>query len=258
MFSISQFRKNVQVVRPNLFFAEVDLPSSLALMIRERITEAPGDTEYKSTNQSFKLSGSATLKGDLQNWYKTLNQGGVTLNDTFRFRCEATELPGKTISTADDQAYGPTTKYAYETGYQDVNLQIICSEDMRERAVFEVWMENILNQTNLRQGFSSRAGLSKYYNQYASGQVRIVQVSSDRRQLALYTLYNAYPIQMSPMNLTWEEQNTYQRFTITMTYRFHLVDFKQGYVVLPGDPAPSNLNPTNDTGGGTPSGLLTA
>jgi hypothetical protein len=37
------------------------------------------------------------------------------------------------------------------------------------------------------------------------------------------------------MNLTWEEQNTYQRFSVTMTYRFHTVDFTQGYINLPGD-----------------------
>ena len=184
---------------------------------------ASGQPMLEVLKEAWSVDDMALLSGVVNFWI---------LDRTFRFRCEATELPGRTISTSDDQAYGPTTKYAYETGYQDINLQIIASEDFRERAFFEVWMENVINQSNLRNGNKSNAGLSKYYSQYATGQVRIFQVSSDRKQLARYTLYNAYPIQISPMNLSWEEQNTYQRFSVTMTYRFHVVDFTQGFVNL--------------------------
>lgn len=54
-------------------------------------------------------------------------------------------------------------------------------------------------------------------------------MNEKNRQLARYTLYNAFPIQISPMNLTWKT-NTYQRFAVTMTYRFHVVDFTQGTI----------------------------
>jgi len=226
MFSISRFRSNLKVVRPNMFYAEVDLPPELTKIFEAKSTSAESQLY---PGQKFNLEGSVVSQNG-STWFRALDGG--TLNNTFRFRCEATELPGRTISTSDDQAYGPTTKYAYETGYQDINLQIIASEDFRERAFFEVWMENVINQSNLRNGNKSNAGLSKYYSQYATGQVRIFQVSSDRKQLARYTLYNAYPIQISPMNLSWEEQNTYQRFSVTMTYRFHVVDFTQGFVNL--------------------------
>ena len=49
------------------------------------------------------------------------------------------------------------------------------------------------------------------------------------------------------MNLTWEEQNTYQRFLVTMTYRFHTVDFTQGYIQLPGDTPVFNTQQTAGT-----------
>jgi hypothetical protein len=217
MFSISRFKANLKIVRPNMFYAEVDLPYELK-------TAFSGKTKINQTT-GYNVEGSVNISRS--NWWNSFD--GRNINETFRFRCEATELPGKTISTSDSQAYGPITKHAYETSYQDVNMQIICSEDFRERAMFEVWTENIINQTNIQNGFSSPAGLSKYYTQYASGQVRIYQMSGDRKQLARYTLHNAYPIQLSPMNLSWEEQNTYQRFSVTMTYRYHNVDFTQGY-----------------------------
>jgi hypothetical protein len=231
MFSISSFKQNINVVRPNQFFAEVYFPVELqnAFQTKNKTVTSP------STGQEYTVEGSVNIAG--VNWWNSFD--GRDINNTFRFRCEATELPGRTISTSDDQAYGPMTKFAYETSYQDVSLQIICSEDMRERAMFEIWMENIINQTDLKGGDQSRAGLAKYYDQYASGQVRIYQVGGGgtvkkpgTKQLARYTLYNAYPIQMSPMNLSWEEQNTYQRFSVTITYRYHVVDFTQGLINL--------------------------
>ena len=218
MFSITEFKNNIKIVRPNMFFAEVDLPPNLQQIFLDK----------KTNREDFNLEGSATIPG--LNWFESFD--GRNINETFRFRCEVTQLPGRTISTTDDQAYGPITKFAYETGYQDLDMQIIASEDFRERVFFEVWMENIINQSNLRDGNKSNAGLSKYYNQYATGQVRIFQASPDTKILARYTLYNAYPISLSPMNLTWEEQDTYQRFTVTMTYRYHVVDFSQGYIVV--------------------------
>lgn len=213
MFSVSRFKSNFTPVRPNLFFAEVDFPSFIRTAV---------------ANKESTLQGSAMLGGSKRPWFNSMASDNI--NNTFRFRCEATELPGRTVSTSDDQAYGPTTKYAYETSYADITMQIMCSEDMRERMMFEIWIENIINQTNLTAGNSSLAGLSKYYDNYASGSVRIYQVSDSKKQLARYTLYNAYPIQISPMNLTWEEQNTYQRFSITMTYRYHVVDFNSGVI----------------------------
>lgn len=176
MFSVSQFKSNVKITRPNLFFVEITVPSGI----------------------SYALSN-------------------------FQFRCEATELPGRTVATSDSSSYGPTTKYAYDVTYNDINLQIIASEDMAERKMFETWIDNIV--TPSAGGVGTRGGLIKYYDNYASGELRIHQLKDDGNKIATYTLYNAYPIQLSPMNLSWEDTNTYQRFSVTMTYRYHKSEF---------------------------------
>lgn len=178
MFSISSFKSNVKIVRPNLFNAEITLPSEV--------------TSYDTTK--------------------------------FKFRCEATEMPGRTIATTDEQSYGPTRKFAYDVTYNDINLQIIASDDMAERKMFEQWIDKIVTPTNLNNA-NYKGGLIKYYDDYASGQVRIHQLDDQGSKLCTYTLYNAYPIQISAMNLSWEEQNTYQRFSVTMTYRYHTAQF---------------------------------
>lgn len=178
MFSISSFKSNVKITRPNLFFAEIVVPIGIS---------------YISNN--------------------------------FQFRCEATELPGRTVATNDSQSYGPTAKFAYDITYNDINLQIIASEDMAERKMFETWIDSIITPSNTQTFSKATGGIMKYYDNYASGQVRIHQLKDNGSKISTYTLYNAYPIQLSPMNLSWEDTNTYQRFSVTMTYRYHTSEF---------------------------------
>lgn len=184
MFSISQFKSNVKIVRPNLFSVDITPPGFLS---------AYGLRSYGAAEK-------------------------------FSYRCEATELPGKTIATTDESGIGTTVKLPYDVTYNDINLQIIASEDMNERKLFEVWMDNIVLPNN--SGTNS-GGLIKYYDSY-QGIFRIHQLNDTGDKLATYELRQAYPIQLSPMNLSWEESNTYQRFTVTIAYRYHTVTFATG------------------------------
>lgn len=209
MFTLSQFKQAFKVARPNNFYVEITLP--------------PGMKNIWGDNS--RLAGSAFVSNVRRNWLPIDLSSDI--NNTFKFRCEATEFPGKTISTSESISTGPVTKHAYETAYGDLNLTIIAAEDMRERIFFEVWMENIVNNTTLSRGYDNRGGLVKYYEDYAGNgaNVKIIHYKNDNSLAASCALYEAYPIQLSGMNLTWEEQNSYQRFSVTMTYRYHIVQF---------------------------------
>lgn len=210
MFSISTFKQQVVPVRPNMFFVEMDLPSAIF-----------------GIGKRDQVKGSARRGGTLQNWFSKMPLSPSSdVLPKFICRCESTEMPGRTIATTDDTtSFGPNLKFGYENTYADHSFTIIASEDMYERRIFEVWMDNIVYATDLTGKASSSAGLIRYYDDYAQGSMRIFQLNDANRILAKYTLQNAYPIALSPMNLSWEEQNTYQRFTVTMTYRYHVVSF---------------------------------
>lgn len=136
----------------------------------------------------------------------------------FSYRCEKAEFPGRTIATNDDTLAGPTMKLPYDMTYNDITLSVICSEDMRERAFFETWMDYIIKPAT-----SPDAGTIAFHEDYARGvKLEIEQLSSsDGRSLCAYTCYDVYPVAITPMNATWDEVNTYQRFGVTLTYRYH-------------------------------------
>lgn len=233
MFSISEFKSRYAPVRPNQFFAEITLPQTIQNLINGRSKTSGGATLY----------GSARDGDGVADWFRSNNFANGNLNDTFKFRCEAAELPGKTIATVDDTSYGATVKYAYDTTYNDINLTIMASEDMRERAYFEIWMDNIVFTPHKNRNINDiTGGLIRYYDEYAvGGKLNIYQVNDRGVQLVKYTCENVFPLALSPMTASWEENDTYQRFTVTMSYRYHTVDFLKKPLIPDPPPPPANF-----------------
>ena len=140
-----------------------------------------------------------------------------SIDDTFEFRCEKAELPGKTIATSDGGASGPAIKLGYDMTYNDIQLSVICATTMEERIFFERWMDYIVKPFG-----GLDAGTVAYYNDYAKGNTLTVCQLNDFGKIVLtYQCTDVYPIALTPMNATWEETNTYQRFGVTLAYRYH-------------------------------------
>ena len=142
------------------------------------------------------------------------------INDTFEFRCERAELPGRTVATSEDMGSGPTIKLGYDMTYNDIQLSIICSTDMAERRFFEKWMNYIVKPFG-----SPDAGTIAYYSDYAQGNtLTVCQLNDSGKVVLRYRCTDIYPIALTPMNATWEETNTYQRFGVTLAYRYHTIE----------------------------------
>ena len=140
-----------------------------------------------------------------------------SIDGTFQFRCERAELPGRTIATSEDMGSGPTIKLGYDMTYNDIQLSIICATDMKERKFFEKWMDYIIKPWGTLD-----AGTVAYYSDYALGNTLFVsQLDDTGKTILTYQCTDVYPIALTPMNATWEETNTYQRFGVTLAYRHH-------------------------------------
>lgn len=146
------------------------------------------------------------------------NPGLTNISNTFSFRCEKAEFPGRTIATIDDMVGGgPALKLPYDVTYNDITLSIICAKDMKERGFFEEWMDNIIGP-----GGNNASGLVSYYSEYALGtKLEVTQLDEKNGGIFHYELYDVYPTALTPMNASWEETNTYQRFGVTLAYRYH-------------------------------------
>ena len=189
-----------------------------------------GDVIITGNKQNYSISNLRASLGRLvrpNNFRVKLNLASTTgrsdqpqistIANTFEFRCEKAELPGRTLATNDDMGSGPSLKLPYDMTYNDIQLSIICAEDMAERKFFETWMDFIV-----KPGDNAQAGTVAFYSQYALGNTLVVSQLDDYGvPILTYTCHHVYPIAITPMNATWEEVNTYQRFGVTLCYRYH-------------------------------------
>ena len=182
-YAISNLRAKLGVIaRPNNFLVSIDCPS-------------------------FTQGGA--IRADKPNQ--------ADIQPTFQFRCEKAELPGRTVATSEDMGSGPTIKLGYDMTYNDIQLSIICANDMLERKFFEKWMDYIVKPFGQQD-----AGTVAYYNDYAKGNtLKVSQLNDFGESILTYQCTDVYPIALTPMNATWEETNTYQRFGVTLAYRYH-------------------------------------
>ena len=201
-FKISEFKSSIgKPVRPNLFKA----------VLR--------GWEKRTTDINDQLAD-------------YLARNTVTDIDEFSFRCEKAEFPGRTIATSEDTGGGgPTLKLPYDVTYNDIQLSIICSADMKERLFFESWMDSIIGPAGMKSG-ASTGGLVSYIEHYARGISLEVQQLNEKGQIIIaYEMHDIYPTALSAMNATWEEVNSYQRFGVTLFYR-HYTYVKYDYSTI--------------------------
>ena len=127
-------------------------------------------------------------------------------------QCEAAELPGRTLETADARIYGPSFKIPYRMQYTDTTLTFICTNDFYERKLFDRWMEAIIPADTNNPRFP-KSEASRYMTN-----IRIIQYDDIVRQIFAVDLIDAFPIGISPQTLSWQDDG-FHRLSIQFAYQ---------------------------------------
>jgi len=137
---------------------------------------------------------------------------GVTGLANFRFRCMRANLPGRHINTIDYQNgnYGPVIKVANGSFFGDVILEIIMSQNMAEKVLFNAW-------TDFVQPHSLYNTDVRYFDSY-TGNLLINCYNSVGQINHICRLQNCFPYDMSEVGLSWDSQNQFVTFRVSMAY----------------------------------------
>lgn len=154
-----------------------------------------------------------------------------------RFQCEVAEIPGFTVNTVDNRRYGIAEPVAASGSFADITLTFICAGDMWEKKLFDSWLNLVIpfNRYNLN-----------YKDTYISPKIEVIQysestqndvnslVQEDINQLNrargaterpepsrsyIATIYDAYPITVSPLQLNWGDDGVH-RLAVTFKYNY--------------------------------------
>ena len=132
-------------------------------------------------------------------------------------RCDAAELPGRSVATLPARTYGPLRKIAYDQVYSDMTLSFIASQNLRERVLFEKWHEFILGIADGINASERNTYNVQYYKDYTVDlEIRQYQDSGEVESYAC-KVFEAYPISMSAQQLQWGE-DAFHRIQVTFAY----------------------------------------
>lgn len=125
------------------------------------------------------------------------------------FRCENTNLPGRTLATTEQKTYGPVEKYPYLSTYNDIDFTFILDDDMSSKLLFDGWLNYINPTYNYNFRYKENYATTLTVNQY--------DVSNELSYSV--NLYDAYPISMNQLDLDWNGDG-YHKLTVTFAYTY--------------------------------------
>ena len=162
-----------------------------------------------------------------------IDQVKHSAQEAFRINCFQAQIPGHNIATTDKDI--GFRSVAYQKLFTDTILGFYSSGDLRELQFFQEWMELIVNPKNNHIG---------YYTDYA-GRIKVKQLTRKGNLVGTWTLHDAYPKTVDPIQLDYGTSDTIMTVNVTMTYRHFTADFpmakvKDGNAALPNTYAKSS------------------
>ena len=221
---------------PNLFLSNIRSKDGLAktcryevvLPIPPYINEFIGNSIFEKIlnfpNSIFSdvsdAINSAFGRGGQEDEYSKTSNSSMSRN--LALQCEAAELPGKTMTTADVKIYGPTFKVPYQTQYSDTSLTFLCTNEFYERKLFDRWMEAIhpTDTNNLRY---PKGNKSRYLTN-----IKIIQYDDFIKQIYAVELIDAFPIGVAPQSLSWADDG-FHRLSVSFAYQKYRTIYEGTY-----------------------------
>jgi hypothetical protein len=185
--------------------------------ILEKILNFPNSIFSEVSDAINSAFGRNSGGGD--EYSKTSNS---SMSRNLALQCEAAELPGKTLTTADVKIYGPTFKIPYQTQYGDTSLTFLCTNEFYERKLFDRWMEAIhpTDTNNLRY---PKGDKSRYLTN-----IKIIQYDDFVKQIYAVELIDAFPIGVAPQTLSWADDG-FHRLSISFAYQKYRTIYEGTY-----------------------------
>jgi hypothetical protein len=151
-----------------------------------------------------------------------LSNRSRTALDSFRFRVETAELPGRAIQTFNHKTsgYGVASKFGYDVTYSDVNLTFLCGADLGEKSFFQAWQSSVVGNHTRNQDIRRHQSLG-YYDDY-TGSVALIQYDDQGNVVYTMALAEAYPIVVNPLPLSWASEDLH-RLTVQFAYK-HFIE----------------------------------
>ena len=153
--------------------------------------------------------------------------------------CESTNLPVQTIGIRQQKIYGPTYPRPMTTDYggEGLSMTFLVDSKMFVKGFFDAWMKAIV------QPFTYHVN---YQDNYAT-QIILKQLNEQDKETYIVTIDDAFPRNVSMLEISNTAQNQVHKLNVTFTYRrWNSIHYTQQMINQPSNRA-VKTNPISPT-----------
>lgn len=135
-------------------------------------------------------------------------------SEEISFMAQAASMPAFVTGFVDTFYFGRRISHFGDREYQDWSIQIINDEDYLVRNALEAWSTRG-SETNWDTNYvENKQGLALYCD------ATVTSYGKEGDQTKSVILKNAFPIMLSPLEFSWQENNMIQTFDCTMRFDY--------------------------------------
>lgn len=150
--------------------------------------------------------------------------GGYDSNEVLEKVCwhlKSTSIPARTIGEYEFKYYGMTYKLTGDTSYGDLTMTFLNTEDWIIRNFFERWQEAIhIVQNEVSQLMPTPSQNTDAADILRDTSIIISQLGLDGEEVAAYKFYSPFPKEVGEIELSMENNDTVEEFTVTFGYSY--------------------------------------
>ena len=146
-----------------------------------------------------------------------VNFPAITGGDTelANFMCRAAQIPGITNAAVEVPFRGRILKFPGDRTFEDWTITVYNDANFGVRDGFESWMNSLNTHVGNIGLITDNAGYGTYLSD-----MTVSQLNQSGDQVKRYTLRNAFPTNISAIELSYDQQTAVEEFQVTITYDY--------------------------------------
>jgi len=133
------------------------------------------------------------------------------LGEDCAFFCKAAQIPGVSIDKVPVRYQNNTLWVGGDNTFQDWSVTVINDKGFGIRKNLESWMSSIKNRTMTDGATNVKEYLRNCY---------VVQLDERGNDIKEYVFYHMWPTDLSQIELSFDNPDTVQEYTVTFAYSF--------------------------------------
>ena len=124
--------------------------------------------------------------------------------------CESAQFPSKALAVSETKYNSDYFSAAHDITYAPVEFTFVVSRDFLEKNIIDKWM-NMIIDPNTHE--------ISYFNTYVSPSIEIQQLNELDQVTHKVIIKDAFPVDISTMQLSNESNDEYHKISVTFAYR---------------------------------------